>query len=200
MSETDTPTSPPDQPDGPYAFHAQPSALTWDYVRAILSFFLVLAIFRMAIAGSVIWWLLLFLLVAFAGYFLNTLWRHGRRLELDRDGLTVGWRNLFSVNETIAYQKRRLDWKNLKEVKVRYFSRKKNASESPWLMVKLVGEGPDGAPVTITLDGGHEGCKPVLNAAWDAIKRENVFADEPTLANIEALGIETQEGATPWQS
>ena len=80
-------------PGGADAFHATGGGLFWDYARAIICIALLGVVLGLTRTWSVGWWVLLVLLVAFGGYLINTIYRHGLRLEMDDAGLTSGWRN-----------------------------------------------------------------------------------------------------------
>ncbi len=182
-----------------YAFHADWRALIWDYVRVILTLAIMIALWTATTPGTFIWFLTGLLSLAFVIYLGHTLWRHGLRLELDEDGTTFGWRNPMDPSGLIMVRKQRLDWADLKELKLRFFSRRKESEQSGWMMVKLIGTDANGAKISLTFDGTHEAFQPVLREAWTAAQQRGLMLDEATLANLEATGIETAEGI-PWTS
>lgn len=178
----------------PAAFHARTKSVLLDYAKGMFSLAIIGGVWAMAIPGTVIWFILGILLFAFIAYLGNTLWRHGLRLELDDAGVTAGWHNPLDPQGIILLQKRRIAWDELSGLKLRHFNRKRDAKSFDLLVAKMDGVDAGGKKVSITFDGGHEGLQPVLAAAWAAAADRNLFFDEATLANLEAIGIDTREG------
>lgn len=177
-----------------YAFHAVGSALVWDYVRATATLAIMVVIWSAATPGTFAWAATGLLSLAFIFYLGQTLWRHGLRIELDEDGASFGWRNPLDPVGMILLGKKRLDWSDLSDVKLRYFSRKPKSEQTGWMMVQLKGRDANGGKVSLTFDGTHEAFQPVLQEAWSHAMRRGLPIDEPTLANLEATGIGPTEG------
>ncbi len=203
-SDTDPPTKEtPKLPprltrNGAYAFHAQGDALVWDYIRGIGSLAVVIGVISVIPAFGVVWWILVVLAGLIVTYVINVIYRHGLRVEMDDRGLMAGWRNPIDATGGIVTHSRRMMWSDLKSISVRYFSRGR-FTQNGWTMAKFEGVTPDGAAVTITIDGDHEAFQPSLRAAWEEVTRRDLALDEATLANLDLLGISTSEGA-PWMS
>ena len=185
--------------DNAYVFHAVGKALTWDYLRAGFAIFVVAGVLSVMQPLSIAWFVMAALLAAFAGYLLNTIYRHGLRLELDDSGVTSGWRNPLDASGPVLLFRKHIAWENLSDLTMRYFSRKREEATEGWIMLRLKGTNAQGAPVTITFDGAHEGFRPVLAHAWERARGKGLALDETTIANLEALGFLTTEPA-PWTS
>jgi len=182
-----------------YAFHADMRALKWDYVKSGILLALIVSMWIVSEFGSTGWYVGLVIALVLAGYLGNTVFRHAVRLEMDEFGVTAGLRNLLNKESGIIRKRRRLQWDQLSDFRLRYFSRKPEAAQTGWMMVQLFGRDQNGGEIKITFDGDHEGFKPVLHRAWQAARQRGLPLDEATLANMQATGIETAEG-DPWTS
>lgn len=189
----------PEPAQDAYVFHALGKALTWDYARAAFAIFVVVGVASVMAPWTIAWFIMIALLIAFVGYLLNTVYRHGLRLELSDAGVTSGWRNPLDANGPVLLLRRHLSWDQLTDINMRYFSRKRDEKQESWIMLRLEGRDDAGAPVTITFDGAHEGFRPVLAQAWDRARAQGLALDDTTLANLEALGFLTTE-PIPWTS
>lgn len=191
--------TPPRAADGPYVFHAVGNALVWDYIRGGFALFVVGGVLSVMSPGSIAWGAMVLLLLAIIGYLLNTLYRHGLRIEMTEEGVTSGWRNPLDASGPVLLFQKHIAWDALSDIQMRYFSRKRDGGNEGWIMLRLKGTSDIGARVTITFDGAHEGFTPVLTRAWDRARSRNLAIDDTTIANLEALGIH-KVGAQPWTS
>jgi hypothetical protein len=201
MSEPTAPQDPsaPRADDGAYVFHAVGKALTWDYIRAGFAIFVVAGVLGVMEPWTIAWFVMGALLLALLGYLLNTIYRHGLRIEMSDKGVTSGWRNPLDPSGPVLLFRKELAWEGLADLHMRYFSRKREDGNEGWLMLRLKGASPAGTPVTITFDGAHEGFSPVLSFAWEQARRKGLALDDTTVANLEALGFLKTE-PSPWTS
>lgn len=197
MSDDTAQTS--DATQDAYVFHALGKALTWDYLRAAFAIFVVAGVAGVTTPWSPVWFIMIALLIAFVGYLLNTVYRHGLRLELSDAGVTSGWRNPLDAAGPVLLFQKHIAWDQLTDINMRYFSRKRDEKQESWIMLRLTGHDDAGARVTITFDGAHEGFRPVLAQAWTHARARGLAIDDTTLSNLEALGFLTSEPA-PWTS
>jgi len=189
----------PPQTDGPYVFHAVGQALFWDYFRGGFAAFVVVGVLSVMNAGTIAWGAMVLLLLAIIGYLLNTVYRHGLRIEMTAEGVSSGWRNPLDPRGDVLLFQKHISWRALSDIQMRYFSRKRDGGQEGWIMLRLKGANDNGRPTTITFDGAHEGFTPVLTRAWDHARRGGLAVDDTTVANLEALGIH-KSGAQPWTS
>jgi len=182
-----------------FAFHAPFSALKWEYAKAGFVLLVVFGAWATMEAGSVGWYVAAILIGTFLIYLGHTFWRHGLRIEMDEDGVTWGWRNPLKPDSGIVARSRRMEWSELSDIRLRFFSRKPQSEQTGWMMVQIFGKNTDGSPLKLTFDGDHEGFQPVLRFAWSLAQQRALPLDEATLANLEATGIETA-GGNPWTS
>jgi len=185
--------------DKSYVFHAVGKALSWDYIRGGFALFVVSGVVGVMRPWTIAWFIMTALLITVVGYLLNTVFRHGLRVEMNEEGVASGWRNPFDPAGPILFARRQLAWSALTDLHLKYFSRKHKEGQEGWVMLRLKGADDDGTPTTITFDGAHEGFAPVLDRAWSHARRRNLPLDEATLANMEAMGFKTSEPA-PWTS
>jgi hypothetical protein len=191
---------PDDDPDREaYVFHAVGKTLLWDYARALFALFVVAGVVGVMAPWTIAWGVMVLLFLAIAAYLLNTVYRHGLRIEMNGDGVTSGWHNPLDATGPVLLFRKHLPWEGLADLHLRYFSRKRDNGQEGWIMFRLKGTGSHGQPVTITFDGAHEGFRPVLNAAWRRAQTRGLALDDTTVANLEALGF-LEPGGGAWTS
>jgi len=116
---------------------------------------------------------LLFLL-----FTMRTVWRQRMRVELTEETIDLGG-------------KRTLRWNELKQVRLRYYSTRRNRGGG-WMTLRLAG-----ANATISLDSHLDGFDAVAAIACRAMTANGLAPDEATLANFSALGLSPTAADVP---
>lgn len=152
-------------------------AVVGDYLRAGVGLALTAGPAALAPLDSPVQYVLLPLAVLFAMFAVRTGRRHGARVEIARDTLS-----LFQPRQVS------LSIGNVKSVKLSYYSTKTDRAGG-WMQLTLDGAGgPRGG--TIRVDSGLEGFADVARWAAAAARVNGIELSRATLANLGALGIE----------
>lgn len=144
-----------------------------DYVRAGFGLALTGTPLLLTPAGSAAVWVLGPLFALFAVFGARTALRHRTVVEADDQRITAHglWRQ-------------QLAWSVLSEVKLNYYSTKRDRSQG-WMQLVLVG-GRDRVRIDSTLDGFPE----VARRAYDTARARGLELSEASVANFAALGFE----------
>lgn len=148
-------------------------ALAPDYARAGIGLVLTGGPVLFVQPASAILYLLLGLAGLFLVFALRTLWRHVARIEVDADGIRA-----------LGPAAKRIDWEELGDVSVRYYSTRRDRSAG-WMQLTVQGGGR-----RIVADSGITGFPALVAAALAAAARRGVALSESTRANAATLGID----------
>src|SRR5215475_1614853 len=110
---------------------------------------------------------LLFLL-----FTMRTVARQRAWIELTEESLSIG-----------QGQPTLLRWNELKHVKLRYYSTRRNRSGG-WMTLKLSGD-----TASIAIDSNIDGFDAIVARAAQALRENRLVVDDTTLANLAALGL-----------
>lgn len=110
----------------------------------------------------------------FGTYGVRTLMRHFIRLQVDDDGLRL-WLGGRALRE--------LPWESVQEVKIRYFSTRRDGADG-WLQMVVSGGGR-----TIRCDSHLDDFRTVVEQACRAADQARVPLCETTVANLRSLGL-----------
>ncbi len=168
-----------------------------DYLRAAAGLIIALGLL---LSGALPWFVtLLFSLLAllFGLFALRTMKRHYLEVSLEREAITT---HLKPVGQTSAEGrfKNRLDWQDLKEVKLRYFgSRRAHKSEGGggFMQLTLTGRGSNASggqerKTTMSFESSLEGFSEIVRRAVDEARRLKLKVDPTTAGNLLPLGID----------
>lgn len=156
------------------------SALFADYARAGAG--LVVSVGLLVFTDLLpIWaYIALGLTLLFAIYAWRTLLRQFSLVEIDEQGVRLRSR-LHGVLD------RDLTWGDLSELKVRYFSTKRDRSDG-WMQIVLKGNG-----TRIQFDSSLEGFEGVVELAAREAQARELALNPTTLANLRAMGLAANE-------
>lgn len=153
-----------------------PEEIRADYIRVAAGLGLTVLPQFIIPFGSVLAWILaggalLFLVFAF-----RTWLRQATGIEISRGGIARPGDGLLQLFA------RRVDWDDLRKLKVRYFSTKRDRSEG-WMQMKIA-DSRNGLAVDSALDGFRD----IAGLAADAAEARGLQLDGNTRANLAALG------------
>jgi hypothetical protein len=158
---------------GKSSLHVYPRrALLPDYARALAGLAVTGLPLLFTEPASVMFWLLLGFAALFAIYGLRTMLRQRTRIELDDEGIGASgaWGG-------------RVDWKDLRDVSVRYYSTRRDRSGG-WMQLVVRGRGR-----SVSADSTISGFERLVADAVAAAARRGVSLSQRTRANVGALGI-----------
>ena len=147
-------------------------ALAPDYARAGIGLVLTGGPVLFVQPASAILYLLLGLTGLFLVFALRTLWRQIARIEVDADGI-----------RTLGPAARRIDWEELRDVSVRYYSTRRDRGAG-WMQLTVRGGGR-----RIVADSGITAFPALVAAALAAAARRGLELSDGTRANAATLGI-----------
>ncbi len=158
-------------------------ALTSDYIRAGAGIvvcggplpFLAGNLPAIAVLGS------LTLLFAYFGW--RTYLRQRTMVRVDETSI-----------EASGVVRTRLNWRNLKQVKLSYFSTKRDRRDG-WMQLSI--RTPEGS---LRVDSNIQGFETLARHAYDAAVENGLEMSPATQGNFQALGIHRQEPAGGWGS
>ena len=157
-------------------------AILGDYARAgaglIVSVGLLLFTDLLPIVTYIAWGLTV-LFVIFAW---RTLLRQYSRIEADERGIRLH-------NQLFRGFDRDLPWPGLQDLKVRFFSTKRDRSDG-WMQIVLKGNKGQ-----IRLDSTLEGFEGIAELAVEAARRQQLVLSPTTLTNLQSMGLAPKEGA-----
>jgi hypothetical protein len=155
-------------------------ALLGDYLRSGLGIVLTLPPAVAVPAGSAAQYVLGALVALFGTFGARTVIRQRSTVAIEDAGVTVA-----------ALRRTRLDWAQLRGVKLAYYSTRGDRTEG-WMQLTLKGAGgPAGG--TIRVDSSLDGFVEVARAAADAAKPAGIALSETTRVNFASLGIVVDE-------
>lgn len=147
------------------------SALAADYLKAGAGLVLTAVPLAFAEPGPAAAVMLWALVILFAVLALRTVRRQRTRYTLTADGLGDG-------GATVAFR-------DLSDLKLRHFSVPRADRGSGWMELRL--SAPGGR---IRMESGLDGFQEIARKARDAARDRGIALDEPTRANLRALGLD----------
>lgn len=153
--------------------HYPAKAMMGDYIRAGFGLVLTGTPMLLSPAGSAALWVLGPLFTLFAVFGARTALRHHTVVETDEQRIVA--RGLLS---------QQLTWSALEEVKLNYYSTKRDRSQG-WMQLVLIA-GKD----RVRLDSTLEGFPEVARRAYLTARAKGLELSEATVANFAALGFE----------
>jgi len=154
--------------------HYEPAALRADYARAGAGVVVCGGLLVLASPLPVVAFLLLALVLLFAVYGLRTWLRQHTRIDVDEQGVRATVGNLM---------RREIPWDGLNDLRVRYFSTKRDRSDG-WLQLSLSGGGQ-----TLRCDSGLSGFPALVEQSYAAARRANLALNPTTVTNLKSLGL-----------
>lgn len=148
------------------------ASLGGDYLRAGLGLALTAGPLALAGPGAAAAWVLGPVGLLFAVHGLWTLRRHLTVVTCGDGGLSLA-----------GPAARRLAWPELTEMRLRYFSTRRDR-ERGWMQLSLAGGG-----VTVRLDSTIDGFEDIVRRAARAAAAADVALGDATVRNLESLGI-----------
>lgn len=159
----------------------QGEAIRADYIRAAIG--LAFALLPLLLIPG-IHWIFALILGALGLLFLifgvRTYLRGRTRVLADEDGLTV-----------VDHRRRHLPWQALEEVKLAYFSTRRDRSQG-WMQLTLTGHG-----TKISLDSPLEHFHEIAEEAARHVRARHLPVSTSTVLNFESLGIHGLKPADP---
>lgn len=152
--------------------HYPLQALAPDYARAGIGLVLTGGPVLFVQPASAILYLLLGLAGLFLVFALRTLWRQIARVEVDADGIRI-----------LGPAAKRIDWEELRDVSVRYYSTRRDRSAG-WMQLTVQGGGR-----RIVADSGITAFPALVAAALAAAGQRGIALSDSTRANASILGI-----------
>ena len=153
----------------------RPSAMVSDYLVSGGGLALTLPPLAMFELPSLTTWILGLLSFGFAIHGLAVVRRQRIRVETDEDGL---W---------FSPPGRRIAWNEITRFGLSYFSTRRDGARG-WMELKLASPA-----ATLRVDSRMERFEELVGRAWRAASRCGVEPDLTTRANLESLGMATQE-------
>jgi len=154
--------------------HRYPTkAMTGDYARAAFGLALTGLPILMAPAGSAVLYVLGPFALLFAVFGVRTWLRHRTLVEMDEQKVVVH-----------GLSKGELAWSELQEVKLNYYSTKRDRSQG-WM--QLVLRGPSGK---LRFDSTLDGFPEVARRAYTTARAKGLELSEASISNFAALGFE----------
>jgi len=149
-----------------------PNRLAGDYVRAGAG--LILTVVPVLLVSLTLVPLIILLLLAalFFGYGMHTILCHRRRITVDHNEISA------KPGAT------RLNWKELTELKLEYYSTRKESS-SGWMQMALRSDNK-----RLKLDSRLEGFQDIARVAATSAHANDLFLSPTTASNLAALGID----------
>jgi hypothetical protein len=157
----------------PIRHHYPTKAMMGDYLRAGFGLALTGTPLLLSPAGSAAIWVLGPLFALFAVFGARTALRHRTVVEADDQHIT-----------TLGLWRQQLAWSALDEVKLNYYSTKRDRSQG-WMQLVLSGGGN-----RVRIDSTLEGFPDVARRAYDTARAKGLELSESTVANFAALGFE----------
>jgi hypothetical protein len=153
--------------------HYPTKAMMGDYIRAGFGLALTGTPLLLSPAGSAAVWILGPLVTLFAVFGARTALRHRTVVEADEQGIV-----------THGLWRERVAWSALDEVKLNYYSTKRDRSQG-WMQLVLIA-GKD----KVRLDSTLEGFPEVARRAYAMARAKGLDLSEATVSNFAALGFE----------
>lgn len=156
------------------------NAIVWDYARAgcglVVCVGLLLFTDLLPVVSYIVWGLGLL----FAVFAWRTLLRQYTTIDADESGIRLrsGLHSAFD---------RELSWPDLQDLKMRYFSTKRDRSDG-WMQIVIKGEG-----VRIQLDSNLDGFEEIAAQAAQAAQRCKLKLNPTTVANLKSMGLPAEE-------
>ena len=162
--------------------HIYPSsAMVGDYMRAAAGLVPTGVLFATVPIGAVAGTILGGFAAIFGVFALRTVLRHGTSLEMTDTEL-----------RTQGVSHRTIRWAELDRMKLAYYSTRRDR-RAGWMQLELVAAG-----TKVSLDSRIAGFDQVVRRSADAAAARGIALNEPTIANLESLGIKS--GALPeWE-
>lgn len=120
------------------------------------------------------------LTLLFAIYAWRTLLRQFSLIEVDGQGIRL-------KSSLHSFLNRELSWQDMRELKLRYFSTKRDRSDG-WMQIVLKGKG-----ARIQLDSNLDGFDGVVEMAAREAQARELPLSPTTLANLRAMGLAPNE-------
>jgi hypothetical protein len=157
--------------------HRYPTGeISADYLRAGAGIAITAGPLLFADLLPVIATILAALALLFAGYGLRTYWRHRTTVEVTDEAL----RTHGPFGKTVP-------WAALDEVRLRYFSTRRDRAKG-WMQLTV--RGPEG---TISLDSTLEAFEDVTRRVVLAARQRGIALNQATRANLQSLGLAEPE-------
>ena len=121
-------------------------------------------------------WVLTAVGALFLVYFARTVCRQLTRIELDDDGIRVRGPEFLRLGAAIR-------WEELRSLRLAYYSTRRDR-EGGWMQLRL-----RDTRRTIRVDSELKGFVDLVRTAVAEARRRSVDLDEPTRANLDALGL-----------
>lgn len=147
-----------------------------DYIRAAAGLALMAAVLLFVSAGTVLHWILLGFSGLFAVFGIRTWLRGKAGIEADAEAIA---RPAPGFPQFLA---RHIRWDELRKLKLRYFSVKRDRSEG-WMQLKVAGHGG-----SLAIDSALVGFDEIVGLAVAAAEANGLDLDGNTRANLAALG------------
>lgn len=123
-------------------------------------------------------------LILFSAFGWKTIVRHLTSIEVDERGIVHR-----------AFERRFLPWRELADVRLRYYSTKRDRTGG-WLLLRLTG-GRDFRRRRLRIDSGLDGFDAVARLAAAAVRANGLALDAASAANFAKLGIAWHEPGPP---
>ena len=153
-------------------------ALAPDYARAGIGLLLTAGPVLFVQPASAILYLLLGLAGLFLVFALRTVLRQIARIETDANGIRA-----------VGPATRHIDWEDLRDVSVRYYSTRRDRSAG-WMQLTVRGGGH-----RIIADSGITAFPALVAATLAAARRRGIDVSESTRANASTLGVDARLAA-----
>lgn len=151
--------------------------LAGDYVRAGAGLLLTAMPLLLSPLPPLPFTILLLLTALFIGYGVHTAFCHRRRINVNED-------QIFTQPDGVC-----LNWRDLREVKLEYYSTRKE-STAGWMQMTL-----RGGNKRLRIDSRLDGFQDIVRYAATSAHANNLFLSQTTAANLAALGIDV-DGTT----
>ena len=155
-----------------------PSAMVSDCVMSGAGLVLTATPLAMLDLPALTLWILGLLALCFAVHGLGMVRRHRLRVETDDHGLS------FSPPH------RRIDWNEITRFGLAYFSTRRDGARG-WMELKIGTHA-----TTLRVDSRLERFTELVGRVWNAVARRGLEVDPTTRANLEALGMVSEDPGT----